>query len=373
MKILHVYKSYAPTPGGIETHVRQLAVGLARRGADVTVLTTSADRRTVTEVREGVRVIRAGRLGEIASTPLSPRLVWELARADADVVHLHVPYPVGEVGYLLAGRRRPLVVTYHSDVVRQRWARPLYDPLLTHLLRRAHAIVATSPVYVETSPVLRQFATRCNVIPLGVDLDQFSPTPEFVAAIRQRWLDQAHSSLVLFVGRFRAYKGLEYLIDAVAGLPACLLLIGAGPLEGELRATIAQLGLGEQVAILGNVRDEDLPAYYAACDVFVLPSIQRSEAFGTVLLEAMAAGRPAVCTELGTATSWVVQNEVTGLVVPPADSKALKGALERLLSDRTLARRLGEAARQRAEEYFGEGTLLDNVEKVYRQVVGDSK
>ncbi|HEY8884664.1 MAG TPA: glycosyltransferase [Chloroflexota bacterium] len=370
MRIVHVYKNYAPTPGGIETHVRQLATGLARRGDQVTVLVSSPTWRTTEEQRDGVRVIRAGRWGELASTPISSRLIRELARLEADVIHVQVPYPVGELAYLLAGRGRPLVVTYQSDVVRQRWARPVHEPLLRQLLGRATGIIVTSPAYRQSSTVLRAFADRCVVVPLAVDPSHFRPDLPAAAAIRAKWTSPEYPSLILFVGRFRAYKGLPYLMRAMAGVPARLLLVGGGRLEGDVRALIAELGLERQVAILGDVSDAALPAYHAAADVFVLPSIQRSEAFGIVLLEAMAAARPVISTELGTGTSWVNQHEQTGLVVPPADASALHQALQRLLNDPALARQLGEAARRRVVAEFSEEIMLDRVSAIYREAVG---
>lgn len=370
MKVLHVYKNYAPTPGGIETYVRQIARGLARRGGvEATVLVVASGRRGSVEELDGVRVIRAGRWGEVASTPLSVSLARELARTDADLVHLHVPYPVGELGYLLAGQRCPLVVTYHSDVVRQWWARPLYQPMLRLLLRRARAIIATSPPYVRTSPVLRAFADRCQVVPLAVDPSRFQVPPERVHAIQRSW----PGPRILFVGRFRRYKGLGHLVAAMRDLPGHLRLIGAGPVEAELRAQVARLGLGNRVEILGGIDDGVLPAHYAACDAFVLPSVQRSEAFGISLLEAMAAGKPVVSTELGTGTSWVNQDGATGLVVPPADTAALGGALRSLIDDPNLARRLGEAGRARVAAEFGEERLLGRIEDVYREALESVK
>jgi glycosyltransferase involved in cell wall biosynthesis len=335
------------------------------------VLVTSRGRRTEVEDREGVRVIRAGRFGEAASTPLSVELIREIGRSDADILHLHVPYPVGELGYLLAGHARPLVVTYHSDVVRQRWARPIYEPVLRRLLRRASAIIATSPSYARSSRLLAPLGDRCEIVPLGVDARRFRPEVPGAKAVRAEWCTSPFPYLVLFVGRFRTYKGLSHLIDAMPGLPARLLLIGDGPSAPDLRAQIRQNGTDDQIAILSDVDDASLPAYYAACDLFALPSIQRSEAFGLALLEAMAAGRPVVSTELGTGTSWVNQNGVTGLVVPPADTAALAGALRTILLDDVVRVRMGEEARRRVEAAFTEGAMLARIEGIYRRVLAN--
>jgi glycosyltransferase involved in cell wall biosynthesis len=373
MKVLQVYKNYEPTFGGIETHVRQLAVGLSARGVSSSVLDAASGRRTEVEVRDGVRVIRAARIGELASTPLSLELVRELSRADADIVHLHVPYPVGEVGYLLAGRHRRLVVTYHSDVVRQRWANPVYAPVLRRLLTEADAIIATSPAYVQSSSVLRPLADRCTVVPLGVDPVRFGPNATGGEKVRQSWCSAEFPKLVLFVGRFREYKGIPYLIDAVRGLPVRLLLVGDGPTASLIRARVARQRQDRQVVMLTGVGEAHLPAYYAACDVFVLPSIQRSEAFGIAMVEAMASGRPVVSTELGTGTSWVNQDQVTGLVVPPSNSAALRSALGTILSDVTARATMGREARIRVEAEFTEGAMLGQIEGIYRRILADGR
>ncbi|HUX88876.1 MAG TPA: glycosyltransferase [Chloroflexota bacterium] len=362
LKVLQVYKNYAPMPGGIETYLRQIATGLNRRGrVKVSVLVTAPGPRTVVDEIDGVRVTRAGRLGEVASTPLSLRLIEQVRQSDADILHLHVPYPVGELAALSFAGRRRIVVTYHSDVVRQWWARPLYQPMLRQLLRRADALIATSPAYLKSSAILSHFAAHAEVIPLSVDPARFVAEESAVAALRQRWPEP----VVLFVGRFRSYKGLPILLQAMSGLDARLILIGQGPLEAALRAQAVQLGIDERVTFLGDVSDRDLTTYYALAKVFVLPSTQRSEAFGIALLEAMAAGRPVISTELGTGTSWVNQHGKTGFVVPQGDPQALREAIRTLLEDRALAERLGQAGRQRVQQEFSEDRMLESIEGVY--------
>jgi rhamnosyl/mannosyltransferase len=368
MRVLHVYKSYAPTRGGIESHVRQLATGLARRGVDVSVLVVGSSNRTTVEERERVRVIRAARLGELASTPLSVELMGQVQRIDADLIHLHVPYPPGELAALALGRGRPIVVTYHSDVIRQWWALPLYRPLAHALLRRARAIIATSPPYVRTSSILRSHANRCQIIPLGVDPKRFYPDETLRRRGRQTWLGNDDRPLILFVGKLRAYKGLPHLVDAARSVPARFLLAGSGPLEPELRAQIERMGLTEKVQLIGEVDDAELPDLYRAADIVVLPSTRRSEAFGLVLLEAMASARPIVSTELGTGTSWVNQHERTGLVVPPGDVAALTLALHTLIENPLRAQRYGDAGRERAEAEFTEETMTLRVVAVYERV-----
>lgn len=366
-RVLHVYKDFYPVPGGIEGHIRDLTARLRALGIAASVLVTAPDRRTRWEVLFGVPVTKAGRLAELASTPISFRLCLELWRSDADIYHLHFPYPLGEVAYLLRPRGR-LVITYHSDIVRQRTLLQLYRPLLGRLLRRADAILVTSPQYLRSSPFLRPVAAKCRVVPLGIDPGRFDAfDPDRVAA----WRAKLGSPLVLFVGRFRYYKGLDCLVEALRLVPAArLALVGDGPEGPRLRRLVAEYGLGSRVAFLGALPDEELPALYRAADVYVLPATERSEAFGISLLQAMAAGLPVVTTELGTGTSHVNRHGETGLVVPPRDPGALAAALAELLADPQRRRAMGAAGRRRVEAEFTLDRMVAEVLRVYREVLG---
>ena len=369
MKILQVYKNYYPVLGGIENNMRMLCAEFARLGHEVTALVANGGPGTVREVIEGVQVIRAGALGTAARTPLSPHLFWEMARLRPDVTHLHFPYPVGELAYLLAGRGRHTAITYHSDIVKQRALLRGYEPFLRWLLSRAERIIATSPNYIRSSPYLSRVAAKCVVVPSGVDGERFRRRdPAAVARLRQLYGEP----LVLFVGLFRYYKGVEYLIAAMRDVPARLVLVGAGPLEAELRAQVQREGVGEKVHFAGAVSDAELPGYYHACDVFVLPASHRSEALGLAQIEAMFCEKPVICTELGTGTSYANLDGVTGLVVPPRDPAAMAAALNRLLGDDQLRRRLGHAASERAWQEFSKEVMFQRVDALYRQLVEDS-
>jgi glycosyltransferase involved in cell wall biosynthesis len=148
-----------------------------------------------------------------------------------------------------------------------------------------------------------------------------------------------------------------------------LLVIGDGPMGEQWKQLVAELGLGDRIHFLADIHDDALPAYYQACDIFVLPASQRSEAFGTVLLEAMACGKPQVSTELGTGTSWVNQHGETGLVTPAADPAALVAAIGRLLADDALRVRMGQAARRRVETEFSDAMMLQRIEALYRELL----
>jgi len=368
LRVLHVYKDYWPVTGGIEGNVRELAIGLRRSyGVDTRVLATSPGRRGRRGTVDGVPVWQVGRLGVVARAPIAPGLLWALRRLPCDVADLHFPYPVGELAYLAAGRGRRLVVTYHSDIVRQQALLAVYRPFLELLLRRADRIVATSPRYAETSPWLRRFGDRVVVIPYGIDVDRFARTGAASCDHGQAQLG-ADAPVVLFVGHYRYYKGLEHLIRALPQVdpPARLVLVGAG-IEAELAPLARQLGVADRTVFAGEA-GAALPGYYAAADVFCLPSSHRSEAFGIVLLEAMAAGLPLVSTELGTGTSWVNRDGDTGLVVPPADPAALAAALNRLLGNPDLRRRFGAAGRARVEAEFTLARMLERRYRLYTEL-----
>lgn len=367
MRILHLYKDYWPVVGGIENHVRLLAERQAAAGHAVTVLVTSPTRKTQDEQVNGVQVIKAARLATVASTPLSLALPVRLAALRPDIAHLHFPYPLGEMSQLLVGRARGLVVTYHSDIVRQREWLPLYRPWMHRLLARADRIIAATPNYLSSSETLQRHRDQCVLIPYGIELDRFRrASATQAAALRAR---HSGAPLLLFVGVLRYYKGLTYLLEAMPQVHAAhLLIVGEGPLGADLRRQAEALGLTDRITFAGRVSDEALPAYYAAADVFVLPACERSEAFGLVQVEALASGLPIVSTELGTGTSYVNRDGVSGLVVPPRDPAALAEALNRLVNDLELRQRLAAGARQRAA-LFEASRMVAEIEALYAEVL----
>lgn len=365
VKVVHIYKDYYPVLGGIENHLRLLAEGLVKRGLEVTVLVTSLTGQTTTLEMNGVRVIKAGRLVTLASTPLSLSLFLIVRRLKPDIAHLHFPYPWGELAHLWLGKARRTVITYHSDIVRQRNLLRFYKPFLWRLLAKADRIIASSDHYLKGSLYLSRHADKSTVIPYGIDLKRFTSPPADAGAIRKR-----HGSpLLLFVGRLRYYKGLQYLLEAMRDIEARLLIVGKGPMEKEWLNLATGLGLAKRVTFMGEVPEEELPLYYHACDIFVLPASERSEAFGIVQLEAMASGKPVVCTELGTGTSYVNIDGQTGLVVPPRDPAALAGAIERLLSDPGLREEMGQRARERVEKEFSHQRMIDSTLALYKEVL----
>lgn len=369
MKVLHIYKDYYPVEGGIENHVRQLAEAQGARGHQVSVLVASLSRHTHTESMNGVRVIFAGRWSTISSTPIAPDFFRVLAHERPDIIHLQFPYPWGEAANYMSGHARRTVITYQSDIVRQRYLRVVYAPLMQRVLAKVDRIIATSPNYVASSPVLGRWVAKCTPIPMGIDPQPFSCVDEQARKKVKAQLGIAEQVPVLLsVGVLRYYKGLQYMLQAMPQLPDVhWLIVGTGPMEQEWRRLASSLGVQARVHFIGEVTNSLLSPYYAASDVFVFPSSERSEAFGLVQLEAMAAGKPIISTELGTGTSYVNVNGETGLVVPARDSHALAGAVGRLLGDAELRRRMGAAARVRVCSEFTINRMVDSVLQVYEE------
>lgn len=363
MRVLHVGKFYPPHRGGMESHVETLARELAAE-VEVQVLVSSDGRQTVRETVDGIPVTRIGTLASFASASINPGMARAIRDADADVVHFHHPNPTGVLSYLASGRRGPLVVTYHSDIVRQRVLGAAFSPILHRFLRGAHAILASSPDYAASSPVLRKHAGRVRIVPFGIRVEAYETADaDEVAAIRARYGPR----LVVGAGRLVYYKGFDYLVRSLAGVDARLAILGDGPLKPELQALAAETGVADRVSFPGSV--PDLAPWYHAADVFALPAVARSEAFGLVQLEAMAAGTPVVNTRLDSGVPFVSRDGETGITVPPADAGALAAALRRLLDDEPLRRRMGQAARERVRREFSLQRMVAQTLQIYREAV----
>ncbi|HEX5686719.1 MAG TPA: glycosyltransferase [Ideonella sp.] len=369
MKVLHLAKFYPPDHGGMESIVATLAEGAVARGWSADVLCTRRHWRTCVDAGPGEGlVVRAGQLGMLLSTPISPALVQETRRrvADADVVHVHLPNPMAALALLLAPRPRRMLLHWHSDVVTQSTARRLLGPLERWLLRRADLIVATSQAYLEASEQLAPFRAKATVVPLGIGDNAAEP----VDAQRVRaWRARVPAGrIVLALGRMTGYKGFDVLIDAARELSedVTVVIVGGGALLDSLTRRAAAATRGAKVWFTGPLSTVDRDALFAIADVFCLPSTSRAEAFGVALVEAMAAGKAVVASDIpGSGVGWV---NACGLGVPPRDAPALAAALRRVLDDRTLAERMGRDARLRYMELFTAAAMNNRFDDLYRQL-----
>ncbi len=363
IKILQVGKFYPPEYGGMENHLHVLCNEL-RDSVEQSVVVANKSRQSIAETVDGIEVRRLGAVLDFFGAPVCPSMVQALRNTNADLLHIHLPNPVAVLAYLASGFRGPLVFTYHSDIVRQKLLGSAFSAILHRALNKASAIIATSEKYIETSHVLQAHREKCHVIPLGIPLERFhTPDPRIVDWIR----NQYGPSIVVAVGRLVHYKGFEHLVRAMKRVDGHLLLIGNGPLQAELDALARSLGIHDRVTILSGVAD--LVPFYHAADVFVLPSINRSEAFGLVQVEAMACGKPVVNTQLESGVTFVSRHQETGLTVPPSDSNALANALRTLLRNPDMRSRMGAAAKQRVATEFNVEVMAKRTLAVYDSVM----
>jgi glycosyltransferase involved in cell wall biosynthesis len=359
--VMHVGKFYRPHFGGIETHVEALCQELGKM-MHVRVLVANDSRRREDCVIDGVQVSRAAQRMSIAGAPVCPAMAWRIRRDRPDIVHLHLPNPAAALAVLLSGFRGRLVVTWHSDVIRQHWLSKIYSPIQRVLLNRCSAIVASSPNYIESSEELSRFKNRCHVIPYGIDSSKFEDSDlAAVRSIREKF----GPKIVLMVGRLVYYKGVEYAVRAMNMIGGHLLIIGDGPLKEPLQRQARDLGVADRISFLGKVHGSITP-YYQASDVFLLPSIARSEAFGIVQLEAMACGKPVVNTYLATGVPFVSVHGETGITVPPGSPEAIASAVNRLLDDSELRTAYGHAAKRRVQDEFSLDLMVRRTIEVYR-------
>lgn len=368
MKILHVYKTYHPdTFGGIEQVIAQLARGLAARGHQNRIFTLSRHPDPPVLERPEGDVHRSRTTAEAASNPVSLPAFSEFRRqaAWADVLHYQFPWPFADLLHVCCARGKPSIVSYQSDVVRQRWLRHAYSPLMNRFLGSVGMVVATSPQYLESSPVLSRLRTPLRVIPNGIDEGSYPPVrPELLA----RWRDRVGEGFLLFVGVLRYYKGLHTLLAASQGFAGRVVIAGDGPEAAALQKDAADQQLSN-VSLLGAVTDEDKVCLLQLSRAFVLPSHLRAEAFGMSLLEAAMSGKPMVSCEISTGMSHINQHGVTGWTVPPEDPDALRAAMTTLLRNPEQARVMGAAARHRFETLFTAGQMAIAYESAYLEVL----
>ncbi|WP_233177104.1 glycosyltransferase [Ralstonia sp. ASV6] len=373
LRVLHVYRTYFPDPpGGLQEAIRQICLGTRDFGVEsrVFALSPQPQPREIA-LAEGV-VARAKSWAAPASCDLGGlhafRSYQTLSRW-ADVVNFHFPWPFGDLLRLTDAADKPAILTYHSDIVRQRWLGALYGPLMRRTLKSMSAVVATSPAYAKTSQALCEdvHASRIKVIPLGI-ADYGRPRQERDAILLGR-LGLSGRPIIIALGVLRYYKGLHTLIEAAPALDADVVIAGSGPELDRLQALAAAHG-ARNVIFAGQVSDEEKAALLASCYAMVLPSHLRSEAFGMVLVEAAMFGKPMVCCEIGSGTSYVNLHGVTGLVVPPESPERLAAAILELLAEPQRAARMGRAARERYQALFSGPALGEAYSRLYREVAG---
>ena len=367
--VLHVGKYYPPAPGGMERVVQLLCEG-EQPLISSAVLAANTASRTVHEMVHGVPVTRVASIASIGSVGVCPTFPIALARAQRDLTVIHEPNPLALASDFLARQNGPLVVWFHSEVLRPRWKyRLLYRPFLRRVLDRAARIVVSSPNLAASAEELAGHQSKCVVIPFGIEPRRFALTPDVEA--RASSLRERHGSrpIVLFVGRLVPYKGVNVLLEAVRNLDVTAVVVGNGPLRSSLEAQAAG---DPRVVFAGDVDEDTLVAWYRASDVFVLPSVTRAEAFGMVQLEAMASGRPVVSTRLDSGVPWVNRDRETGFVVEPGDAPAMRDAIALLLRDARLRTAMGAAGAARVAADFTVTRMAERTVALYQQVLAEA-
>ena len=379
MRVLHFGRFYNDRFGGLERHVDLLLRGLQPYcGSDNLV---AHDQYAAAQVEgEGYTVYKTPSLGKLAGTAMCPTMpLWarRLQRMhDYDLVHLHFPDPMAHLASAFLPPSVKRVITWHSDIVRQKRLLRLYRPFLDRIVRRADAIIVPTPRHYESSTQLTACSPdRVHVVPFGMDYTPFEKAAAQKARITtlRKALGGGTASLIFAVGRHVYYKGFEYLIQALTEIPHAVLVIGGeGPLTAEWKALAQSLSMTDRIRFVGRIPDAELPFYYHACDVFCMPSVAPAEAFGLVQLEAMACGKPVVCCELHNGVTYVNRDGETGLVVPPRDARALAAALSALLTNPMLRQRLGQEGRRRIRTKFSWNAMIAGTLGVYECLLGES-
>lgn len=365
MKVLHVYRTYYPdSQGGLEEVIRQCCLNPAVESRVFTVSETASPEAVMVDQS---LVVRCKKHLDIASNSISLTGFAAFRRQVewADVIHYHFPWPFGDLLHLWLRSKKPCLVTYHSDIVRQKLLLRFYSPLMYGFLNRVDRVVATSPNYFASSDVLSKIKTPVSVIPIGID-ETSNPAADTatIAYTRAKYGED----FFLFVGVLRYYKGLHILLDAIQNAPFQVVIVGSGPTETELRAHAKRLGL-TNVRFTGHVPDAEKMALYQLSKAVVFPSYLRSEAFGVTLLEGAMSERALISTEVGTGTSHVNVDGETGLVVTPACTEALREAMDELHNNPERCAELGRGARRRYEALFTGALMGERYTALYHELV----
>ena len=371
ISVLQVNKFYYPHIGGVEKVVQQLSEEMLKEpGVQNEVLACHTRRQDEKTIIRGVHATLAGSLRTVLGMPISlsfPKLFEGMVKG-RDIVDFHMPFPLAAWCLpKIRTRATRVVVHYHADVVRQKKLKWAYEPAFRKLLDRADAIVVSSPNLRSNSEMLRDHQDKCHVIPFMMSLPNVGRiTEEQEAALKAEIGIPAKMPVVVYVGRFVYYKGLQYLLEAMVGVPdAALLLVGDGPLKGQLASMARSLGIDKRTFWRSGISDEDLAQYYAVGDLFAFPSSATTEAYGIVQMEALASGLPVVNTNLPTGVPWVSKHGESGLTVPPCDSKSLQDAIGSIISDPELMEKYKAGALKRAED-FKPDAVRQATMKLYR-------
>lgn len=369
MKILQVNKLYSPHIGGIERVIQDISEGLNDRH-DINVLVCQPKGKTADEVINNVRVRRSGSIGTYFSCPVSFKFLSHFRKMakTADIVHCHLPFPLSDIACLLSKYKGKVVISWHSDVVKQKKLMFFYKPIMNAFLKRADRIFVATPGHIDGSAYLKPYREKCSIVPYGLDISAYE-NAEFSPVLSNK-LTVSSSKKLLFTGRLVYYKGIDVLLRALKYTTDCELFIaGDGVLHEMLLQEAQKSGITDRVHFLGVLSDSDLKSAMHDCDVFILPSVENSEAFGIVQMEAMVYGKPVINTSLPTGVPYVSLDGVSGITVPPKDEKALGEAIEKLVHDDILREQYGKKAYELVREKYAMEKVISRIEDIYTELI----
>ena len=367
LNVLQVSRMYYPARGGIERVIQDISEGLSDL-ANIEVLTCQVKGNEVKETIHGVPVTRCASRGMLLSLPIAPSFFqkFKTMSKGKDIVHIHLPFPMADLAAVTSGYDGKLVIWWHSDVVRQKKLMLLYRPIMEKCLKRADAIVVASEGHIEGSSYLGPYKDKCHVIPFGVEKKMEKRADEYV---KVKTVNSSSDIRFLFVGRLVYYKGCDVLLKAMSRVRGCQLdIVGEGPIRQDLERLARQLEIMDRVTFFGEVADDILDERFRACDVFVLPSVEKSEAFGIVQMEAMAYAKPVINTRLRSGVPYVSLDRITGITVEPKDENKLADAMNWLADHPEERETYGQAAYKRIKEYFSQENMLRQLLTLYQNL-----
>lgn len=369
MKVLQIGKYFYPEKGGIETYLYHLCKGLQGKVEKLDILVSNNRFGTVIDKYDGLDLVRSGKWDQFFSTPICPSFFKYIKKDYYDIIHVHLPNPMAIFACQVIKPKGAFVVSYHSDIIKQKFLFSLYKRYILKFLDQVHSILVATPNHIEFSPILTNYRDKCRVIHYGVSIHgSDSIEKEDLLDIQNIQAEIGKGKpIVLFVGRLVYYKGLEYLIRAVEGLPVTLVVAGNGPYYATMKMYQEQI---PNIHFTGEVNEQRLRHLYLASDIFCLPSISRAEAFGLVQLEAMTFGKPVISTDLESGVPYVNQHGKTGIIVKKECSTSIRDAIMELLNDRSKAEAYGRNGHRRATEEFSLKGMVDQTFAVYSEIMG---
>ncbi|QOG12073.1 glycosyltransferase [Arcobacter sp. FWKO B] len=373
MRILQLGRFYPPSIGGIETVMYDITEGLNNyKDVSCDVLCSSKNYTYEENIYDKYKVIRTKSYGIYFSTSITPQMIFKLKKIikEYDILHIHLPDPMANIVLMFVdSSKQKIVLHWHSDIVKQKYLLKIYEPFQDWMMKKANKIIATTPKYIYESKYLQKYKDKCVSIPIGIDKNKLSIDVHEVNSIREKYKNK---KIIFSLGRLVYYKGFEYLIEAAKYLSEeyIILIGGTGPLHAKLVHKIKLYNLENKVKLLGRIDDKELGNYYAACDIYCLSSVEKSEAFAIVQIEAMSFSKPIVATQIkGSGVDWVNKHHESGINVLPKNGKELAEAIMKVTLDKELYSKYSQGAKNRFEEYFHRKTMVESIYKLYNELL----